>query len=68
MGGIKPKWLMVASGMGKTALFNAYIYNEKKEVEESSDDSGEEERRKQEAERRAERERQREEMKRLRAR
>ena len=67
MGGIKPKWLMVASGMGKTALFNAYIYNEKKEVQESSDDSGEEERKRQEEEIKAERERLREEMKRLKA-
>ena len=26
---IQPTWLMVASGNGKTALINAYIYNKK---------------------------------------
>ena len=33
MKGIKPTWLMVASGMGKTALINAYLYFNKIAIE-----------------------------------
>ena len=40
---IKPTWLMVASGMGKTALINAYIYHKKEESKDpNSEDNNEE--------------------------
>ena len=33
---LKPTWLMVASGNGKTALINAYIYHKKEESKKSN--------------------------------